>query len=224
MEVEQRFGITLRDAEAQRVRTVADLAALVISKLPRLSGICPTARAFYEFRQLAIAHGGVARPDVRPSTPVHALLGMRFRERWNTLRSHDRRLPRLVMTDGMDRAIMWLVCGLFLASILVGSIVYLQVGASPGLWMVVAGGGGLIGAALAGVSLLSRHLPAGIETVGNLAHRIALSSLASETPGGRLIAQQRILAEIQRITADVLGVPIQKVTPEADFVRDLEMD
>ncbi len=35
MAVEDRFGVKLPDSECSHVRTVADLAALVIAKLPR---------------------------------------------------------------------------------------------------------------------------------------------------------------------------------------------
>jgi len=47
MEVEDRFKVTLRDSECSRVRTVGDLAALVVASLPRTpSSACPTARRF----------------------------------------------------------------------------------------------------------------------------------------------------------------------------------
>ncbi len=229
MEIEGRFGVRLKDHESQHVRTVADLAALIISKRPRTSGTCPTAHAFYEFRRLAVAHGGVPRSVVRPSTTVQEMFGNRFRASWNALRRHDRRLPRLVLSGGTDVGMLW-VAGLACFAFLMGIAVI--AGTSGGLaaaWSFLLLLASLMGVGAGLDALLRRHLPDEIETVGDVVHAIADGAVIpgspnGESPGERLIAHQRVLEEVRRITAAQLGLPIERVTPDADFVKDLHLD
>ena len=67
METEERFGVHLPDEECAQVRTVADLTALVISKLSTDCSVCPTSRMFYRVR-CALAESGVPRSQIRPGT------------------------------------------------------------------------------------------------------------------------------------------------------------
>ena len=47
MDVEDHFGITIKDEEAERVRTVNDLVALVGSRIRNAhSAVCPTVSSF----------------------------------------------------------------------------------------------------------------------------------------------------------------------------------
>jgi acyl carrier protein len=223
MEVEDRFSVDFSDAECQRLRTVADLAALVISKLPKSRGRCPTARAFFDFRKLLTEHAGVERRRIRPRARLDELIQPR-RTLWGKLRRQDRRLPRLVATDRQDRVFLWMGAVLVFAWLMASAIFWGVHGA--GL-VVPASAAALVGGIFAFVSvtgLFRRHFPAGIETVGDLARVLAPVEMPQHGPGERLIVQQRVLEEVRRITALQLGLPLEKVRPESDFVRDLEID
>ena len=69
-----------------------------------------------------------------------------------------------------------------------------------------------------------RELPAGIATVGDMARLIAVSEIPAEGAGARLAAHARVLEEVRRLIADFLHVPLEKVQPESDLVRDLGID
>jgi hypothetical protein len=71
MQVEDRFGITIRDEEAQTLRTVGDVRDYVVKQLtpralPRLpQGWCRTQQAFYLLRRLLGPQWARVRPSDR---------------------------------------------------------------------------------------------------------------------------------------------------------------
>lgn len=220
MEVEDRFNVKLADSECSRVRTVADLAALVISRLPRPSGICPTARTFFELRSQMVNGAGVERRLVRPKARLETLFPSGLRRPWRMLRMANPRLPRLVASSAVDTAIMWATAiGVFVSVAVVG-VTWARFGAVAGVVAFL-----LVAVAMVTFLRTSKEvgwrLPPGVETVGDVVRLIAPIAVAHGSPGERLLAQQRVLAEVRRITSLQLGLPLEKVQPESDFVKDL---
>jgi acyl carrier protein len=83
MEVEDEFGMSIPDADAELIQTVGQLHAYVCQRLrPRGETVCPTARAFYRFRRALLARQPVPRRCVRPSSRVSRLLPEECRDRW----------------------------------------------------------------------------------------------------------------------------------------------
>lgn len=220
MEVEDRFNVKLADSECARVRTVADLAALVISRLPRPSGICPTARTFFELRSQMVNAAGVERRLARPKTRLETLFPSGLRRPWRMLRKANPRLPRLVASSAVDTAIMWATAiGVFVSVAVIGVT-----------WARYGAGAGVVAFLLVAVAMLvllrtsseiGWRLPPGVETVGDVVRLIAPIAVAHGSSGERLLAQQHVLAEVRRITSLQLGLPLEKVQPESDFVKDL---
>lgn len=224
MDVEDRFNVKLPDADCQRVRTVADLAALVIMQLPKTEGVCPTARAFFQFRTLIVTHAVRERGRVRPKTRLSDLFPPDSRRLWKALRKQDRRMPRLVATPRADRIILWSGAITAFAWLMASAALWGSHGAliavplsmsafAVGLWAFTSIG-----------EYLSLHFPPGIETVGDVARLIAPIEMQQGNPGERLVAQQRVLDEVRRLTAQQLGLPLERVQPTSDFVKDLEID
>lgn len=224
MEVEDRFGIKVPDAEACRMRTVADMAAFVISQLPRSSDICPTARSFYQFRRLLLEHGGLKRNQIGPRAKLNELLVVGRRRIWSSLRKEDPRLPRLIPSLRVDRVFLYIAAAIFFAALIGLSIISL----TYGVWIAM-----LVGL-LCCVSILplfvalqnrfAFNFPVGIETAGDVARTMAPIEVPMENSGSRLVAQQKVLDEVRRITAEQLGLPLEKVLPESNFVKDLGIE
>lgn len=218
MSVEDRFNVSLPDYECSRVRTVADLAALVISRLPRQSGVCATARAFYEVRKLMTAQGGLARGLIRPRTRLDELFPAGTRESWKALREHDRRLPALTRSPGADATLLWV-------SALVAFAWFFGSAALAGRFGIVTALPIALGALLVGIGALAalgsrfaKHFPPGIETIGDVASVIAPVAWS----GNRLLTELRVLNEVRKLTAEQLGLPLDKVLPDSNFVKDLK--
>lgn len=222
MDVEDRFNITLPDVALGRVRTVADLAAIVISRLPRSSEVCPTASEFYRLRKVLVEHGALDRRAIRPGTRLRDLFPRGLRRPWRSLRRVERRLPSLEVPARLDTLLLWGT----------GTTMLIGVGAVALFWAKMGAYGGaaglvlLLGLVVALVLLPARFascLPAGVQTIGDLARLLAPEENCQGTLGDRLIAQQRVLDEVRAITAAQLGLPLEHVRPESEFVRDLDL-
>lgn len=220
LELERRFGVQLRDAECSEVRTVADLAALVIGKLPRRAEPCPTASTFYELRRQLMSNPAVQLQRIGPRTRLADVFPGGLRRAWKQLRKHEPRVPRLVVSPGLDRMLLWAAGVAFFASVLMVPVAWARMGTGVGFVAFVA--------AVLAMSTVIRlsdvigwRLPSEVETVGDLVRIIARLDWPRGGPGARLLMQHRVLEEVREITSRELGVPLEKVKPESEFVKDL---
>lgn len=225
MEVEDRFKIRLPDAEVTRVRTVADRASLVIFRLPKASGKCLTARSFYELRKLLVEHGGLNRSQVRPRARLDVLLPARGRNSiWRRLATHEPRLSRLTVPPCTETVFGWIAFVLgtgWVLAVLAGMLRY-------GFWWAIPAG---VCSLAMGMRLyycakhrFERDLPPDIQTVGDLARNITPIEFSTGNSARDLMAEKRVLEEVRRMTAQQLGLPLDRILPESNFVRDLGMD
>lgn len=223
-EIERRYGIELRDSELSHAGTVADLSALVLSKLPRTQLPCATAGGFYAFRRLLCGHAGIPRDRIRPRTRLDELFPHADRWKWRAMRGHDARVPRLVVSERADRALLR-ACGVLVfafvvaAGALFATLPAFLAAAGCVLLFVV----GVVGVAgiITIMGRLAVEFPAGIETVGDVARRIAPQPAGHESPGARLAAGVAVYEEVRRMTAEQTCVPIERITPTTSFARDL---
>jgi hypothetical protein len=82
MAVEEKFGISISDEEAQRVLTVGDMKHLVQTKLDVTdSASCLTQRAFHVIRKNAISEFGLQRSGLRPDTRLESIIPSTDRRR-----------------------------------------------------------------------------------------------------------------------------------------------
>ncbi|MCC6661477.1 MAG: hypothetical protein IT437_11390 [Phycisphaerales bacterium] len=224
MEVEDHFKVTLPDSECSLVRTVADLAGLVISKLPRESGKCPTATRFFQVRDHVLETAGLPPRALRPKTKLEVVFPRRRRRAmWAMLRGRDPIIPRLVASPAVDQAFLWLSgVGLF-AWLLASAATW---GAAGGVAAVLMGmvaliaGGSLTAFAY---SRLAVCFPEGCVTVGDLVRQTLPPQIPTER-GRRLAAEQAVLQKVREIIAEQLGLKLDEVRPESRFIEDLRMD
>lgn len=221
MEVEDHFNVRLPDSECARIRTVADLAALVIRRLPRDDGTCPTSRSFFAIRTLMVTHAGLQRKDVRPKTRLNDLFPQGSRRVWNSLRTIDQRLPRLTVHRRVDGILLVIAALSVLACPIAAGLLLAWQGASgaaPTSLIVFAAGLWMFHSLYV---QFVRHFPEGLETVGDVARLITPIPMPNNSSGERLIAQQRVLEEVRVLTAQQLGLPLESVQPTSEFVKDL---
>ncbi len=213
MRVEEEFGIEVADREAEAVRTPRDLCALIERKVALLaaeqSSGCPSSRAFYRVRRELTALG-IERADVKPGATVEALLPLANRRAlWKQL---DERLE--VGLRPLHRSPFWTYVALSPLAAL--PFVWHFAGEAPMVamcfclplvWWV----------GFRATQPLAVRVPTKHETVAHLSRRLAstLPVVGDESPTRELWPQ------LQGILSDELGVPLEKVTPDADFVRDL---
>lgn len=224
LELEDQFRVELPDAECAEVRTVADLAAVVIRQLPRATAGCPTARRFRRLQDDVAAATGMNRRDLRPRTPIADVFPPdEQRRRWAEMRARDQRVPRLTTTGTVDAWLLVATVALIVAAIAVMVMAAAKLGAVPALLL------GLLTIA-AGTTVLrwvhahwARKFPAGCHTLGDLA-RITMPPRIPTEPGARLSFEQDVLSRVRHIVAEQFGRSPEHVEPSHRLIEDLGMD
>jgi hypothetical protein len=99
MDIEERFGITIADEEAEKIRTMGQLYDFVLARVARgQAQVCVTSAAFYRLRRALGEVCGVPRGRVRPRARLEQLVPLADRPRyWQELRARlsDLHLPGL---------------------------------------------------------------------------------------------------------------------------------
>ena len=206
LRIEDDFGIDITNEEAATVVTVEDLWRIVAGKVkPRR---CATSAAFYSIRRGFMETTRCARAEIRPGTPLEALLPWRRRGRlWNDLgRRMNRPLPRLEYSWPVE----WLLILSGFATAAVTARMLPNSFLNPAVVLIL---GMLMGFSLRGIARpLATQFPPGLASVGDLARS------AAPIEGTDLWEAYR------RIVADQLGLAVDDITPSASFVDDLRVD
>ena len=215
MRVEEDFEISIEDDEAERITTPGQLCALIERKLGILeaehrSG-CPTSRAFYRVRR-ELTNQGVERAHIKPRVQLHVVLPLvhrrqLWRELQNALATPLPLLERPV-------ALFWL--GAIWFCLLLLGLPLLPL--APQLWFQFLVFGALILTALHVVTSPLRLFPSqNVRTIGDLARRVAAKTTD-------VALSRDVWPQLQLLIRDELKIPLDQVTRDADFVRDLGMD
>ena len=213
MRAEEEFEIEIPDADAEMLSTPGALCDYVENRLAALrtysSSSCPTSLAFYTVRR-ELMQLGIERRHVTPQTSLETLWPRSERSHnWDALgKALHFELPSLRRSSG------WAFVGLLLLSVF------------P-IWLLLYPTTAIAAFSFYGVAWwlgcsLTRpfavHAPAAMRSVADLSRTLAPRFSASAGASSQDIWQQ-----VRAIVADECGEPLEKVTRDADFIRDLGM-
>lgn len=221
LQIEDRFAVQFTDGELHQVRTVADLAAAVIRRARPAPSERPMMRKFFEVRDHLAQLWSLQRKDIRPSTRIESIVPRKRRRAWESLRKRHPWLPELVLKPGMDRTMLLIAAGSFFGCLVLLIACIARLGAGLGVAV------GLMIAAMWTAFLVALYrraatqLPDSLQTVGDMARRLTAISMPHDGGGQRLLWQLHVVDEVRRLTAEFLGLPLEKVKPESRFVEDL---
>jgi acyl carrier protein len=217
MEVEDHFGITIADGEAEQMRTVGDLVALVRSRIEAAaSSRCLALPGFLELRRVVREVRSDPTVRLKPSQPVIDRLSAPQRRRlW-------RRLPELLRTEptplrrprAMRRILAAIAWALIFAAIAAAAAVDWAI-----LPLTLLLAGGLVLLLDVSTAPLRVVPPDGWATFGEITRKIV--GLKAAFKHRELPDEASVLAELEPIIVNVLGVDRRKVVPSARFVEDL---
>lgn len=224
MLTEERFGVEIRDEEAETLRTPRMLIDLVFAKLAHATAArCQSQRSFYLLRRALSVLSGTDRNAISPSTPIRSFVSSREERRfWERLRHETsaRSWPSLgfsaaVTSAGKAAFVLLSVCGLAAA----GNLrLFTGVGDSALSILIF----GLLGPAVfilfmaKAMSGWKNYIPAQIVSARDIVPFVATSSLIDWS-------RDEVACGVREIVEDVLA-PQGKYREDADFVRDLGLD
>ena len=211
MDVEERFGIRIPDAHAERIRTAGDLYLYVLGRVQRLKDErCRSAVVFYCLRSALLHTLNVDRRSVRPDAAVADLLGS------STPHGAWRQLQKQIEFNLPDLQYPWWLFPASLATIASAAII--------GLAWTLAAACILPLVALLPVVLLihwadSRaRVPAACSTVGGL-----VSSIVAEMPTDAETEPTAAWDTVRELISDMTGVPRDNITRGSRLAKDLNL-
>ncbi|MHB9081552.1 MAG: phosphopantetheine-binding protein [Pirellulaceae bacterium] len=218
MDVEDHFGITIKDSEAEQIRTVGDLVALIRSRIEAATTqACPMMLAFLMLRQVVrdIVNDEAFR--MRPRDRLATLLSPHHRRQlWHRLPDILGTLPRSLRRPQLLRMILvsssillLLAATAFAASDwhILPLTLFLAIALIFLLWFATAP--------------YCTMPPTGWVTMGDIAHRIVGTTVA--TTNLVLDDDEAVLRELRPIIIDTLGVDATEIVTTARFIEDLGM-
>jgi hypothetical protein len=167
----------------------------------------PIVRTFCRSRSGLMNNPGVARHDVRPATPLDAILPIEAKwEAWKQLQREGLRLPDLEFSRQDRWRNFWIVMGATGSSAL-----HLQSGYALFLALPLM----LI------VSWARRHravhVPLGLSTVGELA--IYATRFSEHKDSGYRWTRNEISMKVRLIVAESVGMPLEAIQPETKLLE-----
>jgi acyl carrier protein len=234
IEIESAFGIEIPDEDASNIQTVGQLYDYILAKLPSpesprcSSPRCLSAVAFYSLRRALTDQLGVARRNVRPSTPIGSLIPVSHRRsEWQRLGGClGWRLPKLVRPAWMEGASYGMLL-VWLAAIVTawGQVTGFSLGALPLVFAGLCCGSLLLVWAAFHLTtpFATRFTPDGLTVRATV--RAALASnywkVSAQGPGWD---RQEVWECLRAIIVEQLGVAPEEVVESASFVNDFGAD
>ena len=227
MEVEDEFGISIPDRDAERIQTVGDLYAYVRDRVAAAPvGSCRSREVFYALRRPFVSVCRADRSAVRPSGRVDDHLPTADRRAaWATLAANaGLKLPHLRPPTPVVLAVL-IVGSAAVAAATLGSLTVIA--SNP--WMSKEGRkaaivvGTSVAVLVAATVVLRRaatRLPAGCETFRGLTRRVV--ALNSNGPADRRRPDGAVWDRLVQIVCEQLDVPPERVKPPASFINDLD--
>jgi len=217
MDVEDHFGITIQNAEAEHVLTVGDLAALIQDRIIAAHiSHCPTLPAFLKLRSTIRDITDDTSFRIRPRQRiVDALTVTQRRELWKRLIELFGSSPRGLRRPRILRQILGILVIVLLSVALIAAAA-IDIRIAPATL------------GLAALTILCLHIitvrfrivpPDELTTFGDVT--IKLAGLRVATKKLTLRTLDDILLELRPLIVDTLGVDGDEVVLDARFVEDL---
>jgi acyl carrier protein len=216
MDVEDHFGVSLRDTELADVRTVGDLVALVQDRIAATHREpCPTLSAFLLLRKTTreILADDAARLWPRDAVRTHLSPGQR-RTLWNRLSELMGRPLSLRRPKLLRQLLVAVSIALLVVAYLVASAVDVRTWPLTFLFAV----GAIIVLHLSTTRFRSVP-PEGWMRFGDIATKIAGLKVATRMV--HLQTDEEILSEMRPLLVRILGVRETAIVPTARFIEDL---
>ncbi len=219
MDVEDHFGITIRDSELEPFRTVGDMVTFIQSRLETArESPCLTLPLFLRLRHVVREIAGEERLRIRPNELVERRLSASGR------RLLWKRLPSLLDSPPRDLRrptwLRWLMAAVTIPPLVASVLLALSI--DPSILPLPFAVAGLVILVLLWVTKpLCSVPPDGWRTFGEIT--LHLVGTRAATKQLNLRTEDEILTELRPLIASTLGVKPAEVVFNARFIEDLGM-
>ena len=216
LQVEDTFGISIPDEEAEHCLTVGGLYNIVIGKLRPAEEGCLSNSAFYKLRKAMIDEFNYPRKEIRPNALLHDFFPKENRR--NAWKSLQKRIN--LQLPGLHRPTLVHV-GILTSSLLLGFLVGYSIGSffiSLITFFIT-----LIFGYFTTPSLAT-EIPLLCVTIGDTANSILKLNFNALQEEKSRWHKKEVWVVLKSIISDILGVDAKDIVPEANFVKDLGLD
>ena len=217
--VEEEFGIAIGDEEASYISTVGQLHTLILDKTGALkpSG-CASSATFYQLRRALVDLAVAPRNQIAPATSIAALLpAPKRRQLWDEWGEIARvKLPELEKPRWVS-ALCWLS---FAATVTGGAVVLTRSNWGIASYYAAVWTIGFV--AYKWSELRATQLPANCASIGALTATVMKLNYGTNA-GDAAPGADEVWNRLKAIVVDETGARPDEVTPNADFIRDLNM-
>lgn len=225
MAVEEKFGISISDEEAQEVLTVGDMKRLVRAKLDITdSAGCLTQRAFHLIRKNAITEFGLPRRTLRPDSRLDDVIPrINRRQTWQRfqLALGVAEFPELVRPYGVTVILTGLSLSILVAMTWYGALHTARFGSALVAGLVAAAVVGWVSARF--TAPLKTHFRDGYDKVRDLAQfLVARHPQVLGKPRTTKWTEEEISCLLRDVIMEQLRV--SKFDDNSRFVADLHVD
>jgi len=219
MGVEDHFGISIQNSEAERVRSVGDLIALIQSRIDAAqAATCPTLSSFLQLRSCVREIANDDELRIRTGTRVVDVLTQSERQRlWKRLGDLlGSAPPGLRRPPAMRKLLLVLALAAIISAIVSSAAIDFAI--LPLTFALAA----IITLVLHFLTVPFRVVPPdALTTFGAISQR--MSGVTVATKQLHLRSRDEILDELIPIVVETLGVDPSEVVPTARFIEDLGM-
>jgi hypothetical protein len=220
LEVENAFGFSIPDDDAERLATVGQLYDYILARrFHAEQDSCLSSMAFYRVRRALISVLRIPRDSVRVATALATIIPRRRRRTWRAIEKNTGfRLPPLRRPQFVTVLAALITIALGIAT---SALLGFRLG--NGGIIVALLSMGVIGFAMVRLTeSLATVFPPDTTTVGELAKGVlARNYPAIVTESRKSATDAEVWDMLLRIISDQLGVRADQLTREANFVRDL---
>ena len=210
--VEEEFGISIADEDAenlQRPRQLADYVSAKLNVKDNQGQRCLSQMAFYRLRAALVSQLGCSRQDIKPETELRTLFNHDVRRQWRLL--GEAVGPGIFPSLKCKPRILWATRAIWL----LGGLYTLWQAMSLSWLLIIA----LVLGAIA-IWICTRwadQIPAQYREVKDLLPFVQLVSLEKLTP-------EVVLNRVIQIVATQTGISVDKISPDAHFINDLGIE
>ena len=221
MRVEEEFAIQIEDEEASYISTVGQLHTLILSKTGVLKpSRCASSATFYQLRRALVDLAVAPRQSIAPATSIAALLPVsNRRQMWKEWSEKAQvNLPELEKPRWV-RNLCWLAVA---ASLAAGPFFWTHPNFVIAFYYAMASA--LCFLTYKWSEIHATQLPANCISLGETTKTVMKINYGINEGWEKPDGADEVWDKLKAIIVDEIGVDLERVTPDADFVRDLRMD